>query len=140
MRAAILGAAITGALIASGGASGAVTEQNFHLNTSADLVALCSPHEGETNGVAAIHFCHGYLTGLYQYNEAVGRVFRGINHCPPEAYKPTRNEGVSILLDWAKRHPEQLSQSPIDGVLLALKEKWPCPEARGPEQSGGKAP
>lgn len=140
MRPAFLGAAMGAAMIVSGGAAGAVTEQNFLLKTSADLVALCSPHEGDPNGVAAIHFCQGYLTGLYHYNEAVGRVFRGINHCPPDTYKPTRNEGVSILLAWAERHPDQLSEPPLDGMLLALKEKWPCPPTAGSEQSGGKQP
>lgn len=140
MRSVIMGAAMSAAMIASGSATGAVTEQNFQLKTSADLLALCTPHEGEPNGMAAIHFCQGYITGLYQYNQAIGRVFRGINHCPPEGTDPSRNEGVSIFIAWAKKHPDQLSTFPFDGMLAALKEKWPCPAVGGSEQSGGKTP
>ena len=59
MRLAVIAAAVTAALV-SGAATAAVTEQNFLLNTTGDLVALCGVSKDDPEKIAAIHFCHGY--------------------------------------------------------------------------------
>src|SRR5262245_18225486 len=58
-----------GAMLALVGASQAraVTPDNFRINSTGDLVALCSAAPYAPECVAAIHFCHGFATGAYQY-------------------------------------------------------------------------
>ena len=53
----ILIAAISFLLPSHAGAN--VSEENFKIDTTADLVALCGVSAEDPNAVAAIHMCHG---------------------------------------------------------------------------------
>jgi hypothetical protein len=44
----------------------AVTEENFLVRTTADLVALCTAERGDPLVTAALNFCHGFGVGVYQ--------------------------------------------------------------------------
>jgi hypothetical protein len=51
-------------------AAGAADPDNFRVRTTEDLVQLCSVEPADPNYVAAIHFCHGFGSGAYQYYES----------------------------------------------------------------------
>jgi hypothetical protein len=63
--AALVGVVVLGSNL-SEQASAAVTEENFHVKTAADLVALCSAEGNDEMTTAAVVFCHGYAVGVYQ--------------------------------------------------------------------------
>ena len=66
-------------LPATGGAN--VTETDFQVRTTADLVDLCSASPSDPMGTAALNFCHGFAVGVYRVLEEenaakrVGRMF-----------------------------------------------------------------
>jgi hypothetical protein len=47
-------------------AAAAVTEDNFLVRTTGDLVALCSADKGDPLMTAAVSFCHGFEIGVYR--------------------------------------------------------------------------
>ena len=57
-----------------------VTEDSFRLDTFKDLVALCGVAASDPNASAAIHMCHGYVTGLVHFHELMGRAPAGTGH------------------------------------------------------------
>jgi hypothetical protein len=50
--------------------AGAVTEANFTLGSTGDLVALCSAAPDNGIGTAALNFCEGYLAGCRHGRDA----------------------------------------------------------------------
>ncbi len=116
------------AVLASGTAT-AVTEQNFLLKTTGDLVALCGVSKDDPDAIAAIHFCHGYMLGLDHYGAATGRVFKDVEYCIPENVHVTRNEAVEMFVKWAATNQQYMSEPPIDGLLRWARTTWPCPKA-----------
>src|SRR3546814_5882281 len=49
----------------------AVTPENFLVGSARDLLMLCSAAPSDPLHREAVHFCHGYLVGAYQYMRAV---------------------------------------------------------------------
>ncbi|MGW8179473.1 MAG: Rap1a/Tai family immunity protein, partial [bacterium] len=42
--------------------------------------------------------------------------------------EPSRNEAVSMFVDWAKAHPQYMSEAPVETEFRFLMDKWPCKE------------
>ncbi len=107
-------------------AYGEVSRDNFLLQTTRDLVALCGVDGKDANAQAAIHFCHGYVLGLSHYNATVGKVFENKVYCFDGKNRPTRNEGVTMFVKWQRSHSKHGGEPPIDGVLRWLGAEFPC--------------
>jgi len=140
MRLAVIAAAVTAAL--TSGTATAVTEQNFLLNTTGDLVALCGVSKDDPEKIAAIHFCHGYALGLDHYGAATGRVFRNKLYCIPDGTTVTRNQFIEMFVKWAAAHPQSMSEPPFDGLIRFTMDTWPCKkeaETQPPPSKGAKA-
>lgn len=86
-------------------------------------------------------YCLGYLSGVFDLATGLGTVMAlssgadvrhdkewNLSACQP-------NEAVSlatirqVFLSWVEKHPAQLHQSSLTGVISALREKWPCDAA-----------
>lgn len=121
-------AAVTGALFAPAVPARATTPEHFHLRSGADLVALCATPTDDPVYTAAIHFCHGFGSGVYQTmmalttNEKLPPVL-----CPPTP-PPTRNEGLAKFLAWANQHPDHQKDPPAEFLGRFLLEQFPCPK------------
>jgi hypothetical protein len=115
-------------LLSAGVPAAPVTKDNFMLRTTGDLIALCGVSQDDSNATAAIHFCHGYYVGLDQYAEVTGRVFRDRFYCPPEGVKLTRDQVISMLVEWHRANPQYASEPPFDGILRFAMATWPCPK------------
>ena len=106
--------------------SEALTREDFLVNTTKDLVKLCSASESEPLHQAAIGFCHGYTVGAYHYHQAVtpdsGR--SGL-FCFPEP-QPTRTEAIQMFLAWTKENPQHMNERPVDSIFRFLGTKFPC--------------
>jgi len=113
------------ALIAPG-IAGAATVEDFKVDTAQDIVDLCSTPVDHPNFIAAIHFCHGYLTGAYDYHAAANLGPEGQPMvCLPDP-PPTRNQTIQMFVEWAKGHPEYMQEEAVEVEFRFLIETWPC--------------
>jgi hypothetical protein len=105
----------------------AITPERFVVRSTQDLIDVCTTPSSDPLYTAAIHFCHGYLVGAYQYQEALydGPGIKPVV-CPPDDPKPTRNESVAKYIQWAKAHPEYAKERAVNTLGMFLAEAWPC--------------
>ncbi len=94
--------------------------------TTADLVELCSVTVDDPAYNAAMGFCLGYIDASLDYHAAI--TAGPNNHpivCPDVSV--TREEVVYVFLRASKTNAGQPdSEAPVEGVMRAIYEKWPC--------------
>jgi hypothetical protein len=106
--------------------AGGVTEKDFEVQTTQNLINLCTASPQDPLYHQAINFCHGYLVGAYHYYEAQASGPKGTRLvCPPDP-RPSRNAAISMFIEWAKEHPQFMSELPVETEFRFLTEKWPC--------------
>lgn len=113
---------------ASAGAQSAppLTENNFQVKSTGDLVRLCEAKPADTTGVAALHFCHGFAVGAYQYYQIVSAAEgKKPLFCPPNP-TPSRNQLIADFVVWANQNPQQLGTLPVEGMFRYLAQRFPC--------------
>ena len=104
----------------------AVTEEDFKVKTTKNLINLCTASTDDPQYKEAIHFCHGYLVGAFYYYAAQhGDEKANQLVCLPEP-NPTRNEVIEKVVSWAQQHPEYMNELPVETEFRALTELWPC--------------
>jgi hypothetical protein len=106
--------------------SGAVETANFELNTTGDLVELCSVTASDPLYDAAMAYCLGYVDGAHDYHHSVtaGTLLKPIA-CP--SIDVTRQQVVDAFLAWSRNNGPLLEQEgPIHGLMRAVSAKWPC--------------
>jgi hypothetical protein len=104
----------------------ALDPADFEVKTTQNLMNLCTADPSDPQYQAAIHFCHGYLVGAYDYYAAT--------HADPKAKHlfclpdpaPSRNDAIAMFIEWAKAHPRYMNEKPVDTEFRFLVEKWPC--------------
>ncbi|GKT10575.1 Rap1a/Tai family immunity protein [Desulforhabdus sp. TSK] len=106
--------------------AGAVTDEDFKVATTQNLINLCTASAGDPRQKEAIHFCHGYLVGAFHYHTAENAGPEGKQLlCPPDP-EPTRNQTIAMFLEWAKANPQYMGEPAVDSEFRFLMEKWPC--------------
>ena len=109
-----------------GGSANAADADNFRVTSTGDLVALCSADPASPNYAAAIHFCHGFASGAYQYYSMVASAVPAARFvCFPEP-APSRSEAIDGFVQWARRNPNLTADKPIDSIFRYLGERYPC--------------
>jgi hypothetical protein len=104
----------------------AVTRDDFLMQTTQDLVDVCSVKPGEPLYEAAMGFCFGYGVGAFQYYQAyTGNIAQEAFICAPEP-TPPRSDIVHWFLAWARDNPRHLTERPVDGFFRFLQATWPC--------------
>jgi hypothetical protein len=105
-----------------------VTPQNFEVETTKDLITLCSVTENDINAIEAIHFCHGFIIGAYHYYVASTEP-PGVKEfvCLPDP-PPSRNQGIAEFVAWAKDNPKHMNKEAVNTLFRYLEKKYPCPE------------
>jgi hypothetical protein len=102
------------------------TSLNYDVPTMGDLVVLCNVSADDPAFEAARGFCLGYIDAAMDYHAALtaGPKYPAIV-CPDGSL--SREEVVGVVLEWSKTNSEHAkSEAPVDGVMRALVEKWPC--------------
>ena len=103
----------------------AAETSNFNVETTRDLVALCSAQPGDPVYPEAQQFCYGYMVGMAQlHRELVGHRNMKPLACPQ--YEVTREELVRAFLDWGRKNPAAMDELPAEGVIHAAAAAWPC--------------
>lgn len=113
-------------ILLPGLASSAVTEDDFKVKTTRNLINLCTASLQDEYYEQAIHFCHGYLVGAYQYSlaESSNDPKKSLV-CFPDP-KPSRNQAIELFIAWAQKHPQFMTEMPVETEFRFLTEKWPC--------------
>ncbi len=108
------------------GLAGAVTAGDFQVQTTENIINLCTASPDDPLYHQAINFCHGYLVGAFHYYEASSSGPGGIQLvCAPEP-RPSRNAAIDMFIEWAKAHPQYRGEPPVESEFRFLMEKWPC--------------
>jgi hypothetical protein len=114
----------------SSGARAAVTQDDFLIRTTSNLVSLCSAEATDPFYAAAVHFCHGFGAGVFQTEQLHQAASRAAPlYCVPTPL-PSRNEAVAGFVAWAKATPSATNDAPAEGVLHYLMQTYPCPVRR----------
>jgi Rap1a immunity proteins len=106
--------------------AGAVTRDDFLARTDQDLLHLCAASPTDPMYTAAINFCQGYWVGAYQYYQMASAGPEGRRFiCPPEP-QPTRDQAVKMWIAWAREHPQNAGEPPVDNIFQFAAAQWPC--------------
>ncbi len=114
------------AFLLAGPAAAGVTEKDFEAHTAQQFINLCTASPDDPYYQQAIHFCHGYFEGAYQYYEAMTSGPKGIKFvCLPDPM-PTRNYAIDRFIEWAQSNPQHMNERPVEAEFRFLMEMWPC--------------
>jgi hypothetical protein len=117
---------LLGATLAVPGVAGAVTDGDFEVKTTRNLLNLCTVSADDARYKEALHFCHGFLVGAYQYYLAT---LAGPNTKPlvcPSDPPPTRTAAIAAFIGWAQAHPQYMNEAPVETEFRFLTETYPC--------------
>jgi len=108
------------------GLAGAASEKDFEVQTTEDIINLCTAAPDDPLYDQAINFCHGFLVGAYRYYEAAGSGPGGLKLvCMPDP-PPSRNNAFAMFVEWAKAHPQYLKEKAVETEFRFLMRKWTC--------------
>ena len=95
------------------GPAGAAEEDDFEVRTTKQLLNLCTVPADHPRAQAAIHFCHGYLVGAYDYHVASNTgPGKSPFLCPPEPEPSPLTPGASSPCSRSPRDPPWSSSTP----------------------------
>ena len=110
-------------------AGAAVTDEDFTVKTTQNLLNLCAVSADDPRAKEAIQMCEGYMLGAYQYYLATnsGKGDRGDMRlvCMPNP-TPSRNEVAAMFVEWAKANPQYMKEAPVDSEFRFMSARWPC--------------
>lgn len=118
-------ASATVALAVSGAYGAPVSRDDFQVQTTGNLVSLCSAAPTDPLYTAAVNFCHGFAVGAYRVIMSEEAASRRKMFCIP-ANAPNRNEAIAAFVKWANDHPKVLVDPPTDGIVEYLEAEYPC--------------
>lgn len=130
---------LTTVLAASPVAVGATTEEDFALNTTRDLVDLCSATPDDPMHDQAKELCLGYVAGvahLHRYLVSNKRLAGGPVACPTPTV--SRDGFAQQFVAWANAHPQYMNEPAIDTIARAASDKYPCPKVGSSTGKGKK--
>ncbi len=120
-------------------AIGATTQDDFTLNTTRDLVDLCSAAPDDPLGNQAKELCLGYIAGaahLHRFLVANKKLVGGPVACPTQSV--SRDAFAEEFVAWANAHTQYMSDPPIDTIARAASDKYPCPKAGSSARKSNK--
>ena len=138
LRSLVRVAVVTGVLLAPALPARAVTTEQFRLRSGADLVSLCATPADDPLYQAAIHFCHGFGSGVYQTMMALTTHEKLVPVLCPTNPPPTRNEGLAKFLAWSQQHQEHQQEPPAEFLGRFLLEQFPCAKGDKPSAKTAK--
>ena len=112
--------------------------EDFRIRSAQDLVDLCAVKSSDPLYASAIHFCHGFISGAWQYHNSSENGPKGAPLvCPPEP-PPTRDQAVAMFVAWSATHASAMSEPAVDALFRFLIEKYPCAAAAPAKKGASK--
>jgi Rap1a immunity proteins len=122
----LISALIVAGFLLAGPARAALTDEDFVLATTQNLVNLCSVSASDPRAKEAIQMCEGYMLGAYHYYLATNSGKGDMRLvCMPNP-TPSRNEVAAMFVEWAKANPQYMKEAPVDGEFRFMSARWPC--------------
>jgi hypothetical protein len=107
------------------GAQAAFTPEEFKLDQTRELLDICTVSASHPDYLEAYGFCVGYFTGAMHYHRALAKgPERKAIVCPEHTV--TRAEAIAVYVTWAKANPQYMNDEPMEALMRAAVEKWPC--------------
>ncbi len=127
MRATLAAAATAASLAFAVPAAAAVTQDDFLVRTTGNLVTLCEAPQGDPLAVHALNFCHGYVAGVADQFQSMGSPRPGAPppYCLPTP-PPTRTQAIATFVSWVKANPAESSALAVDSLFRFARATWPC--------------
>lgn len=99
-----------------------------HVQTVADLAAVCDPGWSGVPRLEAIAYCQGFLTSAGQYHTLLHPAggARKPLYCVPNP-APTVAEAGLAFAAWSRANPNYNAEPALDGLLRFAQSKYPCP-------------
>ena len=108
------------------GLAGAASGKDFEVQSTENILNLCTTTPDDPLYHQAINFCHGFLVGAYRYYEAAGSGPAGLKLvCLPDP-PASRNDIFAMFVEWVKAHPQYLKEKAVETEFRFLMENWPC--------------
>jgi hypothetical protein len=108
------------------GLAAAASEKDFEVQTTENIINLCTAAPEDPLYHQAVNFCHGFLVGAYRYYEAAGAGPAGLKLvCLPDP-PPSRNDAFAMFVEWVKSNPQYLKENAVETEFRFLMQKWPC--------------
>ena len=98
---------------------------DFKLKSGQDLLDICTLDRASASYWEAQAFCFGYFRGGADFQRALAGPGLKPIACP--AAGATVRDGVDVFVAYARAHPGELIQPPMDVVFRAVSARWPCP-------------
>lgn len=120
-----LGAALGLWLSGNSAALAAADPEDFVVENAADLVDLCTAAPDSELYTAAIHMCHGFVSGTAQYAILLSEQSGGSLLCLPDPV-PSRNAAIAEFTAWMGGHPELATVPAPEALLRFMTVIFPC--------------
>lgn len=98
-----------------------------HVQTAAELAAVCDPAGSGVPRLEAIAYCQGFITSAGQYHallHPVGGRSRPL-FCPPTPTPTIAQSGLAFSA-WMRANPAHSSEPALDGFLRWAQVSYPC--------------
>jgi hypothetical protein len=126
--AALVAAIAVGAAPGGTGASH-FDHSDFQVDTSENLLDLCTAEASDPGYEVARGFCYGFFEGGIAFHDALhARETRPRLACPEGV---TLDQVVAVFVAYARANPQYLGEAPMETVFRAAVDKWPCPAPPG---------
>ena len=117
---------VVASFLVAGLAGAAVTDEDFVLSTTRNLLNLCTVSADDPRAKEAIQMCEGYMLGAYHFYLATNSGKDSMKVvCLPNP-TPTRNETAAMFVEWARANSQYMNEAPVDSEFRFLSTKWPC--------------
>ena|SRR5215831_10594721 len=117
---------VVASFLVAGLAGAAVTDEDFVLSTTRNLVNLCSVSADDPRAKEAIQMCEGYMLGAYHFYLATNSGKGDMRlACLPNP-TPTRNETAAMFVEWARANSQYMNETPVDSEFRFMSAKWSC--------------
>jgi Rap1a immunity proteins len=117
---------VLASFLVPGLAGAAVTDEDFALSTTQNLVNLCSVSASDPRAKEAIQMCEGYMLGAYHYYLATNSGKNDMRLVCMPSPTPSRNEVAAMFVGWAKANPQYMKEAPVDSEFRFMSARWPC--------------
>ncbi|HPO17653.1 MAG TPA: Rap1a/Tai family immunity protein [Rubrivivax sp.] len=101
-----------------------MAQEQYQLRTAADLARICSTPASADDYVVGISFCHGVLSGAYNYFLAATPVEQRFVCLPSD--KVTRIQIANGFVSWLQARPQYQKDGAIDALFRYAAETYPC--------------